>query len=277
MLGAVDRIGRIGRSWPAKARSGCGFRAPGELGKIRQSSLGRTQGFRRVKGGNAGARLRLQIKARVGKTNPGFGGTDGKRKCQALVFQPALGSAEDYARIFGGSGRTGAIASKNCAVVACQSSMQRSPPVRRRGSGACLDTRRSNKPCATTISTHSVFPDSTSPPKPRFQVLEHARGLAEAEVAAPSDEVWREVLDQLRQADPPCPAGQVPDLRLELSRAFGAMRRSLPSFEMLKPRNLRSSGCATALFASLTVSRSFVIRNRLTEAITRSPARRLRT
>src|SRR4029077_12565593 len=25
--------------------------------------------------------------------------------------------------------------------------------------------RRSNKPCATTISTHSVFPDSTSPPK----------------------------------------------------------------------------------------------------------------
>src|SRR5207248_5302920 len=62
-------------------------------------------------------------------------------------------------------GRTGAIASKNCAVVACQSSMQRSPPVHRRDSGACPDTRRSNKPCATTISTHSVFPDSSSPPK----------------------------------------------------------------------------------------------------------------
>src|SRR5882762_9664525 len=45
----------------------------------------------------------------------------------------------------------------------------------------------------------------------------------------------------------------------------------------LKPRNLRSSGCATALFASLTFSRSFWVRNRLTEAITRSPARRLRT
>src|SRR5260370_699405 len=41
---------------------------------------------------------------------------------------------------------------------------------------------------------------------------------------------------------------------LNLSRAFGAMRRSLPSFEMLNPRNLRSSGCATALFASLTFS-----------------------
>src|SRR5437879_4224565 len=43
--------------------------------------------------------------------------------------------------------------------------MQRSRPVRRRGSGACPDTRRSNRPCETTISTHSVFPDSMSPPK----------------------------------------------------------------------------------------------------------------
>src|SRR5580693_6742349 len=55
---------------------------------------------------------------------------------------------------------------------------------------------------------------------PRFQVREHTRGLAEAEVATPSDEVWREVLDQLRQADPPCPAGQVPDLRLEFVEGF---------------------------------------------------------
>ena len=30
--------------------------------------------------------------------------------------------------------------------------------VRRRGSGACPDTRRSNRPCAITTSTHSVFP-----------------------------------------------------------------------------------------------------------------------
>ena len=46
------------------------------------------------------------------------------------------------------------------------------------------------------------------------------------------------------------------------------MRRSLPSFEMLKPRNLRSSGRAIALLASLTFSRSFLIRNRLTEVHT---------
>ena len=72
------------------------------------------------------------------------------------------GFAEDYARIFGGSGRTGTTASTNCAVAAYRSSMQRSPPVRRRGFGACPDTRRSNRPCATTTSTLSVFSDSMS-------------------------------------------------------------------------------------------------------------------
>src|SRR6516225_11747750 len=68
------------------------------------------------------------------------------------------GSAEDYARIFGGSGRTGTAASTNCAVVAYPSSVQRSPLVRRRGSGVCPDTRRINKHCATTTSTRSASP-----------------------------------------------------------------------------------------------------------------------
>ena len=68
-------------------------------------------------------------------------------------------------RIFGGSGGTGTTASRNSAAVACQSSEQRSPPVRRRVSGACQDTRRSNRPCATITSTHSVFPNSMFPPK----------------------------------------------------------------------------------------------------------------
>jgi hypothetical protein len=72
------------------------------------------------------------------------------------------GSAEDYARIFGGSGRTGTTASTNCAVAAYRSSMQRSLPVRQRGSGACQDTRRSNKHCPTATSTRSASPDSMS-------------------------------------------------------------------------------------------------------------------
>jgi hypothetical protein len=77
--------------------------------------------------------------------------------CQTRVCSRTWkrGSAEDYARIFGSSGGTGPIASKNCAVVAYQSSMQRLPPVPRRGSGACPDTRRFNKHCATTTSTRS--------------------------------------------------------------------------------------------------------------------------
>ena len=68
------------------------------------------------------------------------------------------GFADDYACIFGGSGRTGQIASRNCAAEACQSSTQRSPPVRRRDSGVCQDTRRSNRPCATTSSTPRSSP-----------------------------------------------------------------------------------------------------------------------
>ena len=86
------------------------------------------------------------------------------------------------------------------------------------------------------------------------------------------------LFDQLLKTDTTCPACDVSgSFVLNLSRAFGAMRRSLPSFEMLNPRNLRSSGRATALFASLTLSRSLLVKNRLTEAMTRSPARWLRT
>ncbi len=58
---------------------------------------------------------------------------------------------------------------------------------------------------------------------------------------------------------------------LNLPRAFGAMRRSLPSFATLNPRNLRSSGRAIALLASLTFKRSLSVSNRFIEA---SPLRR---
>ena len=71
------------------------------------------------------------------------------------------GSAEDYARIFGGSGGAGITASTNCAVVAYPSSMQRSPPVHRPGSGACPDTRRFNTPYEIRCSTLLVSPESS--------------------------------------------------------------------------------------------------------------------
>ncbi len=87
--------------------------------------------------------------------------------CQTPECSPTWkpGSAEGYDRTFGGSGRTGTTASKNCAAEALQSSMPRSPPVRRRDTGACQDTRRSKWPCATTFSTLSAYPDSMSLPK----------------------------------------------------------------------------------------------------------------
>ena len=48
-------------------------------------------------------------------------------------------------------------------------------------------------------------------------------------------------------------------------RAFGEMRRSLPSFEMQKPRNAHSSRRATALLDSFTFKRRFEVRKILEE------------
>jgi len=93
--------------------------------------------------------------------------SDGRlfRFCQTprVLTNLERGSAEDYARIFGGSGRTGAIASKNCAVV--RAKVQCSG--RRRFTTGFL--RMSGHPAvqqarATTIPL-TRFPRSTSPPK----------------------------------------------------------------------------------------------------------------
>src|SRR6516225_4556291 len=74
------------------------------------------------------------------------------------------GYAEGYERISGGNGKTAATASRNCYSVACRSSTRRSLPARRPVSGACPDIRSSNRPCATPISTVSVFPALCSCP-----------------------------------------------------------------------------------------------------------------
>ena len=65
---------------------------------------------------------------------------------------------------------------------------------------------------------------------------------------------------------------------LNRSTAFGAIRRfGCRPLVKLKPRNFRSHGRATALFCWFTLSLSLSERKRVTLAITRSPARRLRT
>src|SRR5262252_8951922 len=71
------------------------------------------------------------------------------------------GSAKDCVCIFGGSGRTGPSASRNCAVEALRNSLPRLPPVRRRASGACQDTRHFRRHCAIPFSTLSACLAST--------------------------------------------------------------------------------------------------------------------
>src|SRR4051812_21469205 len=97
--------------------------------------------------------------------------TRSTRSSPSATFSPAIVSKPQPENplsglcIFGGSGRTGTTASRNSAAVACRSSGPRLPLVHRQGSGACQDTRRSNRPCATTTSTPSVSRDSMSLPK----------------------------------------------------------------------------------------------------------------
>ena len=94
--------------------------------------------------------------------------------CASVCFDPNKDMASTDAttvpidargKVFGGSGRMDPIASKNCAALAYQSSMQRSRPVRRPGSGVCPDIPRFNKHCATATSTLSLSPASMFLPK----------------------------------------------------------------------------------------------------------------
>ena len=84
----------------------------------------------------------------------------------------------------------------------------------------------------------------------------HTRGLAETEVAAPSEDVRRQLFDHLRQTDPSCPACHVPDLRLEFIEGFWRDAPLAPAIRDAEPQEF--AGRATALFASLTFSRSLV-------------------
>jgi hypothetical protein len=85
---------------------------------------------------------------------------------------------------------------------------------------------------AFVVSFHIIFPAFTIGLAAWLATIEGMR-------LATGNPVYRRVFDFWRV--------------LNLSRAFDAMRRSLPSFEMLNPRNLRSSGRAAALFAFLAL------------------------
>src|ERR1700694_5770655 len=58
--------------------------------------------------------------------------------------------------------------------------------------------------------------DGTQPsPDPRSEFAKHRRGLTEAKVAAPSDQITRQFLGDLRETLPTCPPRQFPNFALE--------------------------------------------------------------
>src|SRR5262249_32011241 len=55
---------------------------------------------------------------------------------------------------------------------------------------------------------------------PRFQIGEHPRSLTKAEVAAPPNEVWFQLFDDLWQGSTSCPAGHLPDPRFKFGESL---------------------------------------------------------
>src|SRR5271157_5793528 len=92
----------------------------------------------------------------------------------------------------------------------------------------------------------AVLPGSPLPPKiqtqsstdPRFEVREDSRSLAEAEVAAPSHDVWLQLFDQLLQTEPPCPACHVSDLPLEFVEGLWRDAPLAPVIRDAEPKKL---------------------------------------
>ena len=111
-------------------------------------------------------------------------------------------------------------------------------------------------------------------PGPLVKFAQHRRGLADAEVAAPSDEIGGRFFDDLREAFASSTARQLPDSAPEPGQRLrcDAPPRLFPVREA-EARNLRVLGRATALLALLTFSLRRLLRNLSTRAITRSPAR----
>src|ERR1017187_10294540 len=125
-----------------------------------------------------------------------------------------------------------------------------------------------------------LLPDDGPMPSsdPLVEVAQLRRGFAESEVAAPSDEIDRSslticarLLPRLRRVS------SRSRLRNRTSDCAAMHRRGCFPFVKLTPRNLRLFGRATALFALLILSLRRLAKNLSTLAITRSPARWLRT
>src|SRR5712691_4962389 len=96
--------------------------------------------------------------------------------------------------------------------------------------GSCRQLPADAAASQLLVACASAFPllpgDGTQPsPDPLVELAQHRRGFAEAEVAAPSDQITRQLLGDLREA---------------LSARAPRRRRGCFSPVKLKPRNLRA-------------------------------------
>ena len=107
-------------------------------------------------------------------------------------------------------------------------------------------------------------------PDPASESDQHLGRFAKAEIAAPAPHIRGQIVHCRLDADALGPSRDVPDSRLNRSSDFGAIVRLIsgPAVK-LNPRNFRSCGRATALFASFTLSLSFCVMKRVMLSITR--------
>src|SRR5208337_2599274 len=68
--------------------------------------------------------------------------------------------------------------------------------------------------------------------------VRNSRSLAEAEVAAPSHDVWLQLFDQLLQTEPPCPACHVSDPPLEFVESLWRDAPLAPVIRDAEPKKL---------------------------------------
>ena len=150
-------------------------------------------------------------------------------------------------------------------------------PRRRTGGNRCGELRDAEaaKLRESLVPVLPLSPEihSQSPANPSFQVCEHARGLAERKVPAPSNEVRREVFDDPFQIEASCPACDVPNSVFELSERFRRNASFAPVVRNTEPQELALFRSCHPALGLLTFSRSLSVRNRVIEAMTRSPAR----
>ena len=115
-----------------------------------------------------------------------------------------------------------------------------------------------------------------SQPDPASESDQLLRCFAKAEITAPAPHIPGQLFHCRLHADALGPSRDLPDSLLEPFQRFPRNRAPyVRTAVKLNPRNFRSCGRATALFASFTLSLIFCVMKREMLSITRWPARSL--